>query len=41
MHVLCAINSEAEHPEGIALMRAVKQALDTRGVMNPGKMLRT
>jgi D-lactate dehydrogenase (cytochrome) len=29
----------AEHPEGIALMRAIKQALDPRGVMNPGKML--
>ena len=31
---------EAEHPDGIVLMRAVKHALDTRGVMNPGKMLR-
>jgi D-lactate dehydrogenase (cytochrome) len=30
---------EAEHPEGIVLMRAVKQALDPRGVMNPGKMV--
>jgi D-lactate dehydrogenase (cytochrome) len=30
---------EAEHPEGVALMRAIKQALDPRGVMNPGKML--
>ena len=30
---------EAEHPEGIVLMRAVKQALDPRGVMKPGKMV--
>jgi D-lactate dehydrogenase (cytochrome) len=30
---------EAEHPEGIVLMRALKQALDPRGVMNPGKMV--
>jgi D-lactate dehydrogenase (cytochrome) len=32
---------EAEHPEGIVLMRALKQALDPRGLMNPGKMVAT
>jgi D-lactate dehydrogenase (cytochrome) len=31
---------EAEHPEGVELMRAIKRALDPKGVMNPGKMLR-
>ncbi len=31
---------EAEHPEGVALMRSIKRALDPKGVLNPGKMLR-
>ena len=31
---------EAEHPEGVELMRAIKRALDPTGVMNPGKILR-
>lgn len=31
---------EAEHPEGVPLMRLIKQALDPKGLMNPGKMLR-
>jgi D-lactate dehydrogenase (cytochrome) len=31
---------EAEHPEGVAVMRSIKRALDPKGVMNPGKMLR-
>jgi D-lactate dehydrogenase (cytochrome) len=31
---------EAEHPEGVELMRSIKLALDPKGLMNPGKMLR-
>ena len=32
---------EAEHGEGVAVMRAIKQALDPHNLMNPGKVLRT
>ena len=29
----------AEHGEAVELMRAIKQALDPRNLMNPGKVL--
>lgn len=32
---------EAEHPTSLPVMRAIKQALDPLGIMNPGKILRT
>ncbi len=32
---------EAEHPTALPLMRAIKQALDPLGIMNPGKILRS
>lgn len=32
---------EEEHREGVEVMRAIKSALDPKGLMNPGKMLRS
>ena len=33
-----AKHMDAEHGEGVAVMRAIKQALDPEGLLNPGKM---
>ncbi|HET9070041.1 MAG TPA: FAD-linked oxidase C-terminal domain-containing protein, partial [Amaricoccus sp.] len=31
---------EAEHPEGVVLMRRIKRALDPESILNPGKIIR-
>jgi D-lactate dehydrogenase (cytochrome) len=32
---------EQEHPDGVALMRRIKRALDPDNILNPGKVIRS